>query len=306
MNASVANAGPVLPPGMVMTVAAVTGLERDGSGFVHVRLEADAFAHAQPSGAAPVFKLFIPQEKGAHPPLPSFDAKYLPSWGDQKPPTVRSYTAVGFTPGSTVVAFTAVDRGAEHWWLDRCAVGDQLGFIGFRHEVVVPPSVSTVVAVGDVSAFGAVAALSRQDRDDVNVHAVLPTGSQWPEGLSMQRPQRVSTVAAGSTGFPRGSWADISGTAAVTESDCVLWLGGELAAVAALHADAVAAGLDPSRIFTQPYWRKGRTRDEFDGEMSILYQGALAAGEDISDRVTATRIELSAALCTSNTEEGQY
>ena len=109
---------PGLPPGMAMALATVTVVESEGR-YARLVVEAPEFADLRPTGAVPVFKVFIPARPGRVPALPSFGAKYLPAWASEaERPTVRSYTAVEFSAAEARIEFLAFDPGAGSWWVE--------------------------------------------------------------------------------------------------------------------------------------------------------------------------------------------
>lgn len=279
----------VLPPGMAMSAVTIASLTRR-DGYARVVLEAAELAGLRPRGAAPVFKVFIPEHPGADPVPPSFDAKYLPVWPEGAPrPTVRSYTALEFSATGGTIEFLAYDHGHGGWWLDRFGPGDTVGVIGFKHEVLVDDGTETVVAAGDASAAGAVAALARRLPPRVRLYAAGPEAA-WPDGLLDGRPDAELVAApVDEHGFPAVTWARLAPHAG---SSPVLWLGGERSSVARLRSEAVDAGVDPVRITSMPYWLAGRTRDEFDAELSARYREAAARGQDLGDPLLVARIEL--------------
>ncbi|KIM18014.1 hypothetical protein QV65_00140 [Rhodococcus erythropolis] len=200
------------------------------------------------------------------------DKLAVPSWeADPRRPIGRSYTAIDFNPGDRRITFDVIDLGKPDWWLNRTGVGSRVGVIGFKHELVLVPGVTDVVAVGDRSARPAVGSLTKL-AEQVRIHSF--------------------TGPSGEHGFPDIEWVDIvDRTKAQTEST-MLWIGGEKSCVARLRNQAIENGLPSSRIVALPYWSAGRTRDEFDHALYRLYQRAAADGIDISDPVVAADIEL--------------
>src|SRR5690606_10139904 len=161
-NATGPDIGP--PPGMVMAQAAIAALDRDRSGYARVVLESPAFAELAPGGAAPVLKVFIPPRPGEAPVLPALGAKYLPRRPPQPArPTVRSCAALDCAAGGTAVQSAALGHPGG-WWPAGFSPGDRLGSIGFKPGLVPRGDVEHLVAVGDRSAAGAMAALARQVR----------------------------------------------------------------------------------------------------------------------------------------------
>src|SRR5690606_3318916 len=290
-NATGPDIGP--PPGMVMAQAAIAALDRDRSGYARVVLESPAFAERAPGGAAPAFKVVIPPPPGAAPVLPALGAKYLPSWPPPAVrPTVRSRTALDCSPGGTAVVFAALGH-LGGLWLDGFSPGGRLGFIGFKHGLVPPGDVEHLVAVGDPSAAGAMAALARQVRAGIAVHLVLPRGPALPDWLAAPRASGTSTAAdTGGYGFPRIGWAEITELTGAPPARTALWLGGEVRPVRELRAQALRGGLDPARITAIPHWSRGLSRDEFDRELSVRYRRAADRGVDIMDPAVAAEIEL--------------
>ena len=164
--------------------------------------------------------------------------------------------------------------------------------IGFKHEMVLDGAAQVLIAVGDRSAAGGIAALSRQVRQDVAVHVVVPD-MDWPMDFLADRTDMVVHRApADGTGFPEVDWPGVAALAGVPASTVALWLAGEVTPVAALRAEAIAAGVAPNRIVAQPYWRADQTRDEFDAVLSARYRDAAERGIDIQDPVTAADLEL--------------
>lgn len=280
---------PTLPNGMAMTLATITELSRDEAGYAVLRLHAPELADLRAAGAAPVFKVFIPATPGEVPVLPQFGVKYLPSWeGERRRPTIRSYTAVEFSAERAEIVFLAYDHGGRPWWVDGFETGQTIGVIGFRHEVMLPSDVTTVIAVCDRSAAGAMAALSRQLPDHAALRAVIADGP-LPEGWFVSSGTReLVTASADETGFPQVSWAELA-----PADSAALWLGGEVDPTRRLRAEAIAAGVPATRITAIPYWSRGRTRDEFDQVLSARYVEAAARGVDISDSTVGAELELS-------------
>ncbi|MCX6407597.1 MAG: SIP domain-containing protein [Propionibacteriales bacterium] len=282
----------VLPPGMAMALATVTRLERQGR-YAWLAVEAPELAALRPRGAAPVLKVFIAPRPGDVPALPTFSPTYLPSWpSESERPTVRSYTAVDYRAADARIEFLAFDPGAGSWWVDHLSLGDPLGVIGFKHELVLDDEPRVVVAVGDRSGAGGIAALSRQLPPDVALHVVVPeTG--WPlEVLAARDGLTVQRARTDHLGFPVVDWSDVAATSEAPASATSVWLAGEVTPVAALRGEAIAAGVLPTGIVAQPYWRAGQTRDEFDAALSVRYRDAAARGVDIQDPVVAADLEL--------------
>ncbi|MCD2157273.1 siderophore-interacting protein [Rhodococcus cerastii] len=259
---------------MVMTVASIAEVEQRTDDTVRVVLQSSEFGNLSVRGAAPVFKLFVPRVPADEMMLPTLgsDKLAVPSWeADPRRPIGRSYTAIDFNPGDRRITFDVIDLGKPDWWLNRTGVGSRVGVIGFKHELVLVPGVTDVVAVGDRSARPAVGSLTNL-AEQVRIHSF--------------------TAPSGEHGFPDIEWVDIvDRTKAQTEST-MLWIGGEKSCVARLRNQAIENGLPPSRIVALPYWSAGRTRDEFDHALYRLYQRAAADGIDISDPVVAADIEL--------------
>ena len=134
--------------------------------------------------------------------------------GGRPPASDRAfYTAIDFNPGDRRITFDVMDLGKPGWWLNRTGVGSPVGVIGFKHELVLVPGVTDVVAVGDRSARPAVGSLTNL-AEQVRIHSF--TGPSCEHG------------------FPDIEWVDIvDRTKAQTEST-MLWIGGEKSCVAPL------------------------------------------------------------------------
>ncbi|MFC7739979.1 siderophore-interacting protein [Nocardiopsis composta] len=289
-NATGPDIGP--PPGMVMAQAAIAALDRDRSGYARVVLESPAFAELAPGGAAPVFKVFIPPRPGEAPVLPALGEKYLPSWPPQaERPTVRSYTALDFSPGGTAVEFAALGhRGG--WWLD-----------GFSPVTGSASSVSNT-------------AWCRPETWSTWSRSAIPLlRARWPPSPGRSARASPSTWCSPRPGpprlagraarlrdidrrrhrrvrLPRIGWAEITELTGAPPARTALWLGGEVRPVRELRAQALRDGLDPARITAIPYWSSGLSRDEFDRELSVRYRRAADRGVDIMDPAVAAEIEL--------------
>ncbi len=220
---------------MVMTVASIAEVEQRTDDTVRVVLQSSEFGNLSVRGAAPVFKLFVPREPADEMMLPTLgsDKLAVPSWeADPRRPIGRSYTAIDFNPGDRRITFDVIDLGKPDWWLNRTGVGSRVGVIGFKHELVLVPGVTDVVAVGDRSARPAVGSLTKL-AEQVRIHSF--------------------TGPSGEHGFPDIEWVDIvDRTKAQTEST-MLWIGGEKSCVARLRNQAIENGLPSSRIVALPY-----------------------------------------------------
>ncbi len=194
-----------------MTVASIAEVEQRTDDTVRVVLQSSEFGNLSVRGAAPVFKLFVPREPADEMMLPTLgsDKLAVPSWeADPRRPIGRSYTAIDFNPGDRRITFDVMDLGKPGWWLNRTGVGSRVGVIGFKHELVLVPGVTDVVAVGDRSARPAVGSLTNL-AEQVRIHSF--------------------TGPSGEHGFPDIEWVDIvDRTKAQTEST-MLWIGGEKA-----------------------------------------------------------------------------
>lgn len=283
---------PQLPPGIEMSLTAITAIERLADRFARITLQSPIFTGLRPPGPAAVFKLFIPPTAGDEPILPSFGAKYLPSWGDPAAqPTVRSYTVVDLAPESQQLSFIAYDPGEGSWWVDRFAPGHTLGFIGFKHALVPPAGCTDIIAVGDASAVGALTALRRHTAH--RVHVTAPSDLDLIESVTATCDQpAVRLAATDEHGFPAVTWASLAEPAGVQAATTSLWLGGEVDSVRSLRSLALTAGVPPGAIVAHPYWSAGHDRDAFDRELAGRYRAAAAAGRDIQDPLVATEIEL--------------
>lgn len=149
------------------------------------------------------------------------------------------------------------------------------------------------MAVGDLSALGAVAALARQLPSSVQLVAAIPKA-----GLVSLNPVEARPDAAvlesliDDRGFPAVDWADLAAAVKKPASTIALWLGGERTSVAPLRKQAIATGVDPVRVTAQPYWAQGLTREEFDYELSGRYREAAEQGLDIRDPLVGVELEL--------------
>lgn len=246
--------------GMVMTPAHISSV-RPHRDFLRVTLEAPSFAELEVRGRAPVFKIFVPRT-GQPLDLPTFDEHNLadPDWeSSDARPLARAYTALDFSLSDTSLTFDALDLGHPDWWLRRVDEGDPVGFIGFKNPVVLSDDIVDVVAVGDASAAPALREL-----------AMLGSGA-----VTVRRQQFESVIL---TGFDPHT--------------TLVWIGGEVSDVRAIHEEAIRYGIPPDRVLAHAYWARGLTRDEFDHDLYQRYQRAAAMGLDISDHVVAARIEL--------------
>lgn len=263
------SAGHDLGHGMVMTLARITDRSARDDGFVRLRVEAPFIARLRPRGLAPVFKIFTARTPSTPITLPTFDDNRLavPTWeSDPTRPIARAYTALDFTVGDEHLTFDALDLGVADGWLSRAEVGQTVGIIGFKHELVVDEA-AHLVLVGDRSARPAIEEIVRSAPEHVARTVVtaddadeLVTGAVAALEQAGERPQ--------------------------------LWVGGEVRPVAAIREAALAHGVPQERLVTLPYWHAGLSREEYDRVLYGRYREAGERGESIGDPATAARIEL--------------
>ncbi|MEV5831464.1 siderophore-interacting protein [Spirillospora sp. NPDC052242] len=256
--------------GMVMTLARITSVSPRPDNFLRFRIQAPLITRMRPRGLAPVFKIFTARNAGAPVTLPTFDEHRLavPSWeSDPARPIARAYTALEFAPGTDSITFDALDLGASGSWIHRAKVGDTVGAIGFKHELVLDENTETLVIMGDRSARPAITEILRATPADL-------------------RTTVIDMDASGDT--------ENALRAALAEADerTTVWIAGEVRRVAAGREAALAHGITPTRVLSLPYWHEGLGREHYDRILYRRYERAAAAGLPISNEETAARIEL--------------
>lgn len=204
--------------------------------------------------------------------------------------TVRRFDASRLTIDVDVVLHPG---GRASTWAQQAAVGDRLGFLGFRRDFAIGDGISRHLLVADASGLPAVCAILESLPADHHVDLVAESGFEADRVLLEPALHRSASGDGPSLDLSWRSGAPSIGPASplvamaratrVAEGTQV-WLAAESSTARAIRAWLrESAGVPRHDTHLQAYWIAGLDSTQRDRREVALFEQAAAAGVDVSD-----------------------
>ncbi len=241
---------------------------------------------------ADAIKLYLPPPGKA-----GFKPEFSVMPSDENPFSIRAYTIRRFDPVALELDIDIVLHGDSPGsvWARSVQPGDQIGFVGPRHDYLGIEGVDWLLLAGDETAQPAISAIVESLPSGTQAHIFLEVSNQFDE-LPFQTNADISVtwlhrgdVASGKSdlleqAIRRFEWQD---------GVPYVWVAGETGIVRSIrHYLRKERKLDKELLHISGYWRYGLNNREFDLKTVQEYQAALAAGKTIDDHHDVDQVEL--------------
>lgn len=241
---------------------------------------------------ADAIKLYLPP-----PGKPGFmpEFRVLPS--EENPFSIRAYTIRRFDREALELDIDIVLHGDSPGsvWAWSVQPGDQVGFVGPRHDYLGVEDADWLLLAGDETAQPAISAIIES----------LPAGKQAfvflevidaADEIALQTQADV-TVTWLHRGDAQAGKCNLLEQAirgfAWQEGTPYVWVAGETSVVRGIRRYLLnERGMDKARLHISGYWRYGLNNREFDMMTVKEYEAARAAGKSIEDHHDVDQVEL--------------
>lgn len=244
---------------------------------------------------AEAIKLYLP-EPGQAGFIPEFGV--LPS--EENPFSIRAYTIRRFDQEALELDVDIVLHGDSPGsvWARTVRPGDEIGFVGPRHDYLDPENADWYLFAGDETALPAICTIVEALAAGARAYLFLEVNDEADELLIQSEANVVVTWLHRAPRHP--SQSDLLEQAIRhfewPDGQAYVWVAGETGVVRNirrhLHHER---GVARESLHIVGYWRAGLNNAEFDMKTVEEYQAALASGKKIEDHHDVDQVELETA-----------
>lgn len=216
-------------------------------------------------------KLFVPEQAGAVPNLPTLGEKGLDFAGDGPRPEMRDYTPRRYDPQSNEldIDFVLQHAGPATEWATHAEPGHKLGIAGPRGSFVIPTGFDWHLLIGDETALPAIARRLEELPASTRAMVIIKTNSEQARialhGQCAVDVRWVTEPAAPQDG--PGALEAAVRELSLPEGEGFVWAAGEYSDIRAVRQYLSSElGLDKGRIRAASYWRQAQanSHEHFD------------------------------------------
>lgn len=224
-------------------------------------------------------------------PVPG-EAGFMPEFGvlpsDDNPFSIRAYTIRRFDPIELELDIDIVLHGDSPGsvWARNAKAGDQIGFVGPRHDFLAPDNTDWYLLAGDETALPAMSAIVESLPAHVRVFMFVEvTDESDVITVRSDADMKVTWLLRGSTHPAQSNLLEqVVRNFEWQESRGYIWVVGETSVVRGIRRYLRnECQIAKDQLHITGYWRSGMNNSEFDQQTLKEYQVALANGKAIDD-----------------------